>query len=167
MKKALGILEKLTGEGFMTQLFDFAAALFEVQVNFKANLQKISHLLESPQVGFMMVSAATPDTAPEVHHFIDNLKQHRFHFDGIILNRTLTHLTLKDPPPGFEAAFDVLRSHKKREDQVLQNLMRNPFPVCAKLPELARDVHSVEDLFHVAMAFGASDSSLNPELVHP
>ena len=42
MRKALGILERLTGAGFMTNLFDFASALFEVQVGFTANLKKIT-----------------------------------------------------------------------------------------------------------------------------
>ncbi|MEO7163018.1 MAG: ArsA family ATPase, partial [Bdellovibrionia bacterium] len=41
VKKALGILERLTGAGFMTNLFDFASSLFEVQVNFTASLKKI------------------------------------------------------------------------------------------------------------------------------
>jgi anion-transporting ArsA/GET3 family ATPase len=158
MRKALGILEKLTGEGFMTNLFDFASALFEVQVNFKANLQKITALLESPQVGFLMVSTPTPDTGPEVLHFIETLRQRRFHFEGVALNRTLSHLEISQPQPGFENAFEVLLALKKREQQVLENLMRNPIPVCAKLPELARDVHSVEDLFHVALAFSAPHS---------
>ena len=34
MKKALGILERLTGAGFMTNLVDFAAGLFELQKGF-------------------------------------------------------------------------------------------------------------------------------------
>jgi anion-transporting ArsA/GET3 family ATPase len=153
MRKALGVLEKLTGEGFMTSLFDFASALFKVQVNFKANLQKVTQLLESPQVGFMMVTTPSPDTVPEVKHFIETLRQYQFHFDGVALNRTLSYFKVPDPKPGYEDAFSVLKAHQVREQQVMENLMRNPIPVCAKLPELARDVHSVEDLFHVALAF--------------
>jgi anion-transporting ArsA/GET3 family ATPase len=158
MRKALSILERLTGEGFMTSLFDFASALFKVQVNFKANLLKVTHLLESPQVGFIMVTTPSPDTVPEVKHFIETLHQHHFHFDGVALNRTLSYFKIPEPKPGFEKAFSVLRALQVREHQVIENLMRNPIPVCAKLPELARDVHSVEDLFHVALAFSAAHS---------
>jgi anion-transporting ArsA/GET3 family ATPase len=164
MKKALGILEKLTGEGFMTQLFDFASALLSVQVNFKANLKKITSLLESSDVGFLMVSAPTPEASPEVNLFLNKLEEHNFHFDGVILNRTLSYFELNEPPSeGFEPAYQILQAIQEREKAVVHNLLRNPIPVCAKLPELARDVHSVEDLVHVAMAFGAIESH-HPDL---
>lgn len=154
MKKALGILEKLTGAGFMTSLFDFAAALFEVQARFTANLRQITRLLESEEVGFLMVSTPAPDLAPEARHFIDSLKAHGFHFDGVALNRTLGYLDQADP-----AVSDPMRlvaGLQSRERAVLAELKRADIPVRATLPELARDVHSVEDLFHVAMAFGSS-----------
>jgi anion-transporting ArsA/GET3 family ATPase len=160
MKKALGILERLTGAGFMTHLFEFASALFVVQVKFAANLKKITTLLESSEVGFLMVTTPTPDTGPEVNHFIESVQAHGFHFDGVALNRTVGYLKRAnaDCPPGYEEAFKVLEALQKREASVLENLMRNPIPVCAKLPELARDVHSVEDLFHVALALSSSYS---------
>ncbi len=159
IKKALGILENLTGAGFMTHLFDFAAALFEVRVNFSANLKKITQLLESPEVGFLMVTTPTPETGPEVNHFIETLREHHFHFDGVALNRTVSYLHPEKPEPGFEEAFKIIQALQAREQWVLDHLMRNPIPLCAKLPELARDVHSVEDLFHVAMAFHSNHST--------
>lgn len=160
VKKTLGLLESLTGAGFMSQLFDFAAALFDVQVNFSKNLKKITTLLESPEVGFLMVTTPTPETAPEVNHFIETLHQHRFHFDGIALNRTVSYLKSNGTPhPGYEEAFSIMHALQIREQSVIDNLMRNPLPLCAKLPELARDVHSVEDLFHVAMALNTDHPS--------
>lgn len=160
MKKALGILEKLTGAGFMTHLFDFAAALFEVRVNFTANLKKITELLESSQVGFLMVTVPAPDTAPEALHFIENVRQHGFRFEGVALNRMIGYF---EPPPAngsppprnapeFDEALSVIRALQERERKVIASLSQEPIPLCAKLPELARDVHSVEDLFHVALA---------------
>ncbi len=166
IKKTLGILEGLTGAGFMSHLFDFAASLFDVQVNFSANLKKITQLLESDAVGFLMVTTPTPETSPEVNHFIETLHHHQFNFDGIILNRTIGYLkpqeqSLASPstPIGYEKAFAILEALQVREQKVLHelnDLMRNPLPFCAKLPELARDVHSVEDLFRVAMALSSN-----------
>jgi anion-transporting ArsA/GET3 family ATPase len=153
VKKALGILENLTGAGFMTHLFDFAASLVEVQANFTVNLKKITTLLESQQVGFLMVTTPTPETVPEVNHFLSTLQEHHFHFDGLILNRTLGHLKTEQNQSELTAPFQVLHSLQNREELVLNNLVKHPIPLCAKLPELARDVHTVEDLFHVAMAF--------------
>ncbi|MGK5081903.1 ArsA-related P-loop ATPase [Bdellovibrionota bacterium FG-1] len=155
MKKALSILEKLTGAGFITHLFDFAAALFEVRVAFTANLKRITALLESDQVGFLMVTVPAPDTVPEALHFISNIHDHGFHFDGVAVNRTLSYLGPPQPSDSSastEPALEVIRAIQEREHRVIEALAQRPIPLCAKLPELARDVHSVEDLFHVAMA---------------
>lgn len=161
IKKTLGVLENLTGTGFMTHLFDFAAALFEVKANFSANLEKITHLLESDQVGFLMVTAPTPETAPEVDLFVKRLEEHKLNFDGVILNRTVSYLKPETSTPtdsSYSEASKIILALQVREAAVFDNLMRNPLPLCARLPELARDVHSVEDLFHVAVA-------LNPDPV--
>jgi anion-transporting ArsA/GET3 family ATPase len=158
MRKALGILEKLTGAGFMTNLFDFASALFEVQASFAANLNRVIALLESDQVGFLMVTTPAPDVVPEIRRFIHSLKEHRFHFDGVALNRTLGYLERDDnlndtlQRPEWKEAFAVVQALQAREKSVLEAVLKDQISVCAKLPELARDVHSVEDLFHVAMA---------------
>lgn len=160
MRKALGILEKLTGAGFMTHLLDFAAALFEVRARFTSNLREITRMLESDNVGFVMVTVPAPDTAPEVSHFIENLAAHRFHFDGVAVNRTLGPLPLpSSAPPGYESAFDLIRSLQEREKRSLSGILAESggIPLCARLPELARDVHTLEDLIHVAMAFEPLD----------
>ena len=165
VKKALGILERLTGAGFMTHLFDFASSLFQVQVNFTASLKKITALLESREVGFMMVTTPTLDAIDEAKHFIDSVHEHRFTFDGVILNRTLGYLDTRAPKSGetgYENAFEVIRDLQAREQRVLENLIRTEIPICAKLPELARDVHSLEDLFYVAMALDANHAGSNP-----
>jgi anion-transporting ArsA/GET3 family ATPase len=149
MKKALGILEKLTGAGFMTHLFDFAAALFEVRVTFTANLKRITELLESRKVGFLMVTVPAPDTLGEAMHFVENVREHGFNFEGVALNRTLGYF---EPPTQAGPALEAVRALQERERKVTEALARSPIPLCAMLPELARDVHSVEDLFHVALA---------------
>jgi anion-transporting ArsA/GET3 family ATPase len=161
MKKAVGLLEKLTGGGFMKNLMDFATDLFEVQANFTANLAHIMKLLESEKVGLVMVAAPSPDTVPESLHFVSTVREHGFHFDGIALNRTLGYLKAQSSTPeqGLKPALEVLSALQERERRVLEKLSetRHPaIPICAKVPELARDVHSVEDLFHVALALGAN-----------
>ena len=160
MRKALGILEKLTGAGFMTHLFDFASALFEVRARFTANLKQITLLLESQDVGFLMVTVPAPDLAPEVKHFIETIETHGFHFDGVAINRTLTYLKNSEekPPAHYQDAFEVISALQERERSSLGALGAKTIPLCARLPEFARDVHSVEDLLHVAMALGNSTS---------
>ncbi len=158
MRKTLGLLEKLTGTGFMTSLFEFASALFEVQVGFTANLKRITELLESPDVGFLMVTVPAPDVVPEAKHFIQTLKDHRFHFDGVALNRTLGYMNVPGSQAAggdaaLEKAYEIIRAAQNREKRVISELESSSIALRALLPELARDVHSVEDLFYVAMAF--------------
>jgi anion-transporting ArsA/GET3 family ATPase len=134
----------------MTHLFDFAAALFEVRVTFTANLKRITELLESSKVGFLMVTVPQPDTIPEALHFVDSVHEHGFHFEGVALNRTLGYF--ETPTETASPALEVVRALQSREKIVTDALSRSTIPLCAMLPELARDVHSVEDLFHVALA---------------
>jgi arsenite-transporting ATPase len=176
MRKALGILESLTGAGFMTHLFEFAAGLFEIRARFAANLNSIMHTLESNQVGFIMVTTPAPDFAPEASHFIETLQNLHFNFDGVAVNRSLGYLRmdqekdldLKDTvgqPSESKSeehrSLKIIAGLKERERLSLEGRFEGKrIPLCGLLPELARDVHSVEDLLHVAMAFdGVSTSS--------
>jgi anion-transporting ArsA/GET3 family ATPase len=163
MKKALGVLERLTGQGFMSHLVDFAAGLFEIQSGFTANLKRVIALLESNDVGFVMVATPTPDSVPEVKHFLSTLQEHHLNFEGVALNRTLSYLN-EEIATTKEPAFEVLLALQTRESKVIAALEKSSIPLCAKLPELARDVHSVEDLLYVALAFDPdrSASELHP-----
>jgi anion-transporting ArsA/GET3 family ATPase len=115
-------------------------------------LKKITNLLGSDQTSFLVVAAPSPDLVPEVIKFIEVLNDHRFQFEGLILNRTLSYLDTTNPPSSdYERAYQVIRAIQDREMKVLSELEKRNIALLAKLPELARDVHSVEDLFHVAM----------------
>jgi anion-transporting ArsA/GET3 family ATPase len=157
IQKILTVLEKLTGEGFMTHLFEFAAALFEVQGTFVANLKKINALLASEEVGFVMVAGPSPEAVPEIRHFISALDSHQLHFDGILVNRTLGHLKRSDAnDPETEKALKLVEAMQERERKILTEIRGETKTASvyeAELPELSRDVHSIEDLIHVAQKF--------------
>jgi anion-transporting ArsA/GET3 family ATPase len=161
MKKAFGLLERLTGSGFMGHLFDFAQALFEVRVNFQKNLSQVTDLLQSSSVGFLFVTSATPDTALEAAHFVESVKKHGFHYDGLLINRTLMGLGKDQAPssfseysPGIEL-LDRLQAREERAiDQLSRSLPTRTDQIRYLLPELARDIHSLEDLFELATFLG-------------
>lgn len=161
VKKTLSILERLTGAGFMTNLLDFVSALFEVQTKFTQNLTKVSTLLASDDVGFIVVTAPSPEKIPEIDHFVEALQRSHFHFDGVALNRTLGGLKVQNAAASQSKSLHLIKCLQAREEKMIENLLRNPIPICAKLPELARDVHSVEDLLHVAQAFSHPVSDLS------
>jgi anion-transporting ArsA/GET3 family ATPase len=158
MRKAFGVLERLTGAGFMNQLFDFGEAISEVQGNFLRKLQDIHRLLQSEEVGFLLVAAPTPETAPELGHFLRQIDERGFHFDGVLLNRSLGHLALV--PGSAEPSERLIASIVAREDLAYRRLRessgnrgKRPELFYLRLPELARDVHGLEDLYHVASLF--------------
>lgn len=168
MKKAMQLLEKLTGSGFMANLFDFASALFEVRLEFTANLKRITALLQSEEVGFLLVSAPAPqrvsEMASEIEHFVNSVRDHEFHFEGVVLNRSFADLEASAPlaeqitaeaNPQMKAALTLIQALQNRELGAASRSSATP-GLHAQLPELARDVHSVEDLLHVAMEFDRS-----------
>jgi hypothetical protein len=108
-----------------------------------------------------MVTAPSPDVVSEAQHFIETLREHRLRFDGVIFNRTLGYLRDQpadagEMPPSRELdeALAVLDSIQAREQRVIERIKKQDIGLCARVPELARDIHSIEDLFHVAMALG-------------
>jgi anion-transporting ArsA/GET3 family ATPase len=157
--KVLHLLERLTGEGFMTHLFEFAAALFEVQGTFTANLKKIKELLASDEVGFLMVAGPSSESIPEILHFIQALSEHTLNFDGLLVNRTLGGLEKSSgdsQDPETEKALKLLSAMQERESKILGEIRSKTRAAKifeAELPELSRDVHSIEDLIHVARLF--------------
>lgn len=159
MRKALSLLEKLTGTGFMRHLFDFASSIFEVREPFLRNLRGITRLLQSEQTCFLLVSTPTPDVADEVQLFIRSIQEHGFHFEGVALNRCLSSIPftsqdLDEASDDEKEALDLFARLQAREAQAAERLVSSSKKgmIYVKLPELARDVHSMGDLVHVALA---------------
>lgn len=158
MKKVLGALEKLTGSGFMTQLFDFGAALLETRTGFTRKMDEMLELLASEKLGFLLVMTPQPEKVDELRFLVDHLRRNRFHFDGVVLNRTLGYLG--EIRPSDSPGLEILRCEQEHEREVenqihgIQRSLRDEEreALFAKLPELARDVHGMEDLWRLALA---------------
>lgn len=147
MKKAFQLVEKLTGDGFLTHLMEFAQAIFEVQHKFSSNLMRIRDLLKSDQVGFLLVTTPRFDNLKELDQFIGRLGERQYLFDGIAINRSIAHLE-------NDNQSEIVASLKSLEDASIAKLAsRLSAKIITRLPELARDVHSIKDLAYVANAF--------------
>lgn len=153
IKKALGVLETLTGAGFMTDLIDFAQALFEVRARFVINLTRIEKLLASSQVGFLLVTALAPDTLDEAKAFLKQLEAKKYHWDGVLLNRCLSSIPWKFSPKSREDRLPeerLIEELQKRERNTESKLRESGLPILARVPELRRDIHQIGDLHYVA-----------------
>lgn len=148
MRKALELLEKLTGEGFITHLIAFAASVFETEQKFTERLAQVIQVLESKETGFIFVSTAKPELAYEMNHFIAELERRGYQFHGLIFNRSLSKLAAsRDLPP---SAAQIISQWIKKEEQTLDRLSKESIAI---IPECSRDIHSIGDLKHVAHLF--------------
>ncbi len=168
MEKVMDLFEKLTGSGFMSQLLEFARSLLEVRLTFTANLKQVIAMLQAPTTGFLLVSPPAPSGSDEIGHFIRSVRERDFRFLGHLVNRSLSHLQSdRSAIDGLEPGLAVLKALQSRERlagaQVSQAIRQEPIRV---FPELARDIHSLEDLIHVALALDDGPVSSTPRS-HP
>ena len=171
VKIAMSLLEKLTGSEFVSNLYNFLKALLELRVGFSQNLKSITALLKSKDVGFVMVTSPTPETSNEVKHFINQLKEKNFYFEGILLNRSISFFDIlpgewheakvlqsKNQPELFKS-LEIIESLRARENTVIDSIKEivsenkniNEL-IFSKIPEISRDIHSFKDLSYVSKA---------------
>lgn len=150
LHKAVGLLEKLTGAGFVRKLLEFIAALFETEAAFRSSLREITALLKSPLTRFLFVASPAPEMADEIRSFLKAVTDRGYAFDGVVFNRS--HSALRDETAADQAsdalaqAIELVRSWKARETEVLKRFENQ---VVGVLPELSRDIHDIKDLIYV------------------
>lgn len=162
MRAALGMLERLTGAGFMKDLYELANSLFRVRAQFVANLSALLTLLRSPEVGFVLVASAERAQLEQVRSFVHEVRGKGFHFAGVLLNRLVSEIPHDPSPPSApdspsaeasasaaiaDPGLQLLDALAHRETIALAQLAEyKELIVLARMPELARDVHSLPDL---------------------
>ena len=150
LKKALSLLEKVTGSNFIPELLEFAGGLIEIKSKFTVKLKLMMGLLKSPKVGFILVAAPAPEMLNEIQSFLGSISRHGFRMRGMILNRTLGPLDFSQAPTD-DLAFKLLASLHERETAFLNQLKtQTTIQLLAQIDERARDIHTLEDLFDVA-----------------
>lgn len=148
LKKVLQALEFLTGGHFVTHLIEFVTLLLEVQKPFNERLSRVSKILKSDNLSFLIVASGTTSALNELLALANLIRAKSFQLGGIILNRSLGHLTSE---PGDEPKVALLIEEiQKRENHVITELTQNGLKPKSIIPELARDVHTLADLMLIA-----------------
>lgn len=97
LRKILEILERLTGKGFISELLEFTAALFELKTQFVSNLNEIGALLRSETTSFIMVTTPERFASADTEQFVEHLIKNRYPFWGFLVNKSLVaRLRLKE-----------------------------------------------------------------------
>jgi len=151
MKRPLKILENLVGTNFVGHLAEFATALFKIREPFLANLAKVTSVLKSEQAAFIMVSGPASKSAGDLDLFLRRLGEKGYLFDGLVINRTLSHFGSE--LPDHQKAREIILEAQKQDQAAVQAFQKHTSSIL-KIPEFSRDIHSIRDLLSVTDAFG-------------
>ncbi len=162
IKRILEILERLTGKGFISELVEFTAALFELKVQFIANLTEIEAVLRSSSTSFIMVTTPERYNSADTTDFVEHLVREHYPFWGFLVNRSLTarlgiankaSLATIGPVAAcseqeqnfLNALFDRQRSRIEKEFTVFESCKKKNANV-ATVQAFDQDIHNVDDL---------------------
>lgn len=150
MRMVLDLLEKMTGQGFISDLVDFTTALLELKNAFAENLQSVIRLFRQNNVAFLMVTSPERLSKEDTQGFVQQLRSEDYPFWGFIINRVVglnIGIDVTDPSsPIRESAFKNIDSLRV-EDETLKMLEQNFETV---LPLLEREQRVIDWLKHQA-----------------
>ncbi|MGZ6213303.1 MAG: ArsA family ATPase, partial [Candidatus Binataceae bacterium] len=108
-------LERFAGGDTLSSIADFFAAAAGAVEGIGARMRKVSALLRSPAVRFILVTTAEPDRLRQARRLIDKMESEGLHLGAIVINRFLdeavyrgfTHDHALDEIPRLSAALDT------------------------------------------------------------
>lgn len=159
---ALGVLEKLTGEGVINDFVSLAPHIYKVKNAFVYRQQKIRDLLTSKKSGAVFVSSPNDLSRGEAKPFLKDARTKGIEILAFVVNRSLAHLAPEREPRGLHSAPEPVAENYKRlrflveeEEKNLRLLKelagRDRLVITA--PELEEDVHDLPGLLELAKIF--------------
>lgn len=140
LKKALEILEKLTGHGFISDLLEFTAALFELRAQFMENLTTVGKLLTQEDVAFLLVTSPERISKNDTQEFLKLLSERGYRFWGFVVNRMLGRRLGIQGAPTAKPAKEI----RKWAEQVQENeatILKSNFELITPILEHEYDTH--------------------------
>ncbi|HTQ25934.1 MAG TPA: ArsA-related P-loop ATPase [Candidatus Binataceae bacterium] len=137
-------LEHFAGGQTLSAIADFFAAASGAVEGIGARMQKVSALLRSPAVHFVLVTTAEADRLHQAERLIERMEAERLHLDAVVINRFLDESIFRgfdralDEIPalaaalrpdgagdsGIAAALEYLESYRARAEQNLRRVKR-------------------------------------------
>ncbi|MGZ3702702.1 MAG: ArsA family ATPase [Bdellovibrionota bacterium] len=155
---ALGVLEKLTGEGVINDFVSLAPHIYKVKNAFVERQRQIRTLLTSHQAGTVFVSSPTDLSRGEARPFLKDAQAKGIDILAFVVNRSLRELAPEAEPRGLKTApapvaenYRRLRFLVEEEEKNLRLLkeLASSRPVLTA-PELEEDVHDLPGLLALA-----------------
>jgi anion-transporting ArsA/GET3 family ATPase len=158
---ALGVLEKLTGEGVINDFVALAPHIYKVKNAFVERQEAIRDLLTSKESGAVFVSSPTDLSRGESTPFLKDAKAKGISILAFVINRSLRHLAPEKEPRGLKSAPQAVAENYRRLRFLVEEEEKN-LKILAELagkerplvtvPELEEDVHDLPSLLALAGA---------------
>lgn len=158
-KVALGVLEKLTGEGVINDFVSLAPHIYKVKNAFVERQSAIRTLLTSDRAGAVFVSSPTDLARGEAKPFLQDARAKGIDILAFVVNRRLEALAPEPEPRGLRTAAPAVAENYRRlrflveEEEknlrLLRELAGDKTPVLSA-PELEEDVHDLPGLLSLA-----------------
>jgi hypothetical protein len=174
-RRALGLIERISGIGFLSDVSEFLMAFEHMSEGFRARAKEVRSLLLGPQAAFVLVASPETESVKAAQGFLARLESSNVRVAGIVANRVRVWpgagaapaFEDADPAPlaralgdprAARAAIDAAARYAAlvRRDALALDALRERaerrggfFRV---VPELRGDVHDLSTLHQVADA---------------
>jgi anion-transporting ArsA/GET3 family ATPase len=86
-RRALQLIERVSGIGFLEDISEFLLAFEGMSEGFRARATRVRELLLGPDASFVLVTGAGPEAAKQTLDFLERLESFDVPLEGVIANR--------------------------------------------------------------------------------
>jgi anion-transporting ArsA/GET3 family ATPase len=86
-RRALGLIERISGIGFLQDISEFLMAFEHMSEGFRARAREVRALLLGPQAAFVLVASPETESVKQAEHFLARLEATHVRVAGIVANR--------------------------------------------------------------------------------
>lgn len=145
-------IRKFTGGGFLDDIATFFVEFGEVMSGFRDRAARVTDLLRSEDVGFVLVTAPDQHAVSEALSFHDRLREKQMPFSYFVANQIHTADTagispevIGQLPPEVQETVREQLALVERDQNALVPLVDRNAPI-AKIPVQTHDLQSIESL---------------------
>jgi anion-transporting ArsA/GET3 family ATPase len=122
-KKATAVLERLVGQGFLSEIYEFFTLLGSLAGTIQRRSIEAQNLLSSKDACFCLVSAFDPIKTQEAKELYRLLKREGYTLKAVVMNRAFPFVTnTKDMPDDLKSIYEDL-AERFKEQKLLQKTM--------------------------------------------
>ena len=100
-RRALGLIERITGIGFLEDVSEFLMAFEHMSEGFRARAREVRALMRGPEAAFVLVASPESGSVEQAQRFLERLEAGDVRVAGIVANRV--RVWPNGSPAGVEA----------------------------------------------------------------